>query len=95
LGRDDRRRALRERQDLVTDYEPCEGSTLIAEDRCLSGNPPIGMTGRRILINNADMKQLFTPGGIAEALIRQRRITIPSDTFQAMLDELDKRAGFG
>jgi hypothetical protein len=79
----------------VTDYEPPEGSTLIAEDQCLSGEQPTGMTGRKILVKNEDMKQLFTPEGIAEALIRQRRITIPSDTFQAMLDELEKRAGFG
>jgi hypothetical protein len=79
----------------LTDYEPPEGSTLIAEDRCLSGEPPIGRTGRMILVKNEDMKQLFTPDGVADVLIRQRRITIPSDTFQAMLDELEKRAGFG
>lgn len=86
---------MKTRQESVTDYAACEGATLIAEDQCLSGEPPMGMTGRKILVKNSDMKQLFTPEGIAEALIRQKRITIPSDTFQAMLDELDKRAGSG
>ena len=83
------------RQELVTDFEAPEDSTLIAEDQCLSGEPPMGMTGRKILVQNADMKTIFTPESIAEALIRQKRITIPRDTFQAMLDELDKRAGLG
>lgn len=88
------RGTMKMRQELVTDYEPCEDSTLVAEDRCRSGDPPIGMTGRKILIPNEYMKTIFTPLAVAEKLIRQRRITIPHDTFQAMLDELDKRAWF-
>ena len=70
-------------------------STLIAEDRCLSGEPPIGVTGRSILVKKEDMKHLFKPPAVAAKLARMNRITIPRDTFQAMLDELEKRAGLG
>ena len=67
------------------------GATCILEDRCLSGEPPIGMTGRSITVRNADMKKLFTPESVAEKLMHQKLVTIPSDTFQVVLDELARR----
>ena len=84
---------MKEKRKLVTDHESCEGSTLILEDRCLGGEPPMGVTGRRILVRNADMKGLFTPESVAEELMRKKLVTIPRDAFQAMLDELARREG--
>jgi len=53
----------------------------------------MGVTGRRILVRNADMKGLFTPESVAEELMRKKLVTIPRDAFQAMLDELARREG--
>ena len=69
-----------------------DGEVWVLEVDCMTGEPQGPLTGRCIVMENADaVRSIFTPPDLAEQFIRQRVSTIPRNVYELLLTEIARR----